>query len=243
MSGDKESRMLGAGDTIDVTEHYSNGKSKKKTYTLRPVRVRELLELEREALKSYKKEYLTTFKENSVVFDGDKDKILRDEVARVGKWSLADLPQRDAFSLDSIEVSDKLINWTIETCGIDFSEEQGESGESESGESEKASKATSTLISEIAIRALLITSLDNGGISSQEVYDLTGKRPLRGKVRYDQWWVTGTIDGMVAYVEQSAKFLHPEVNFDHIINTWPYHKIVEASRVVDRLTTASVGNG
>lgn len=242
MSGEKEARMLGSGEEIEVNETYSNGKSKKKTYKILPIRARELLELERKALAAYKREYLSTFKENAAdVFGQEATKILKDEMTKVARWTLDDLPQKEAFSMNQqVQATDKVLSWVIEYCGIDFSEELQEN--EEDSEEESSSKR---LLTEIALSSIITTALDRGDVSPEKILEVTGKRPIRGRIRYDQWWVTGPLDGMVAYIWESLKRTYSEdtINEGHILSTWSYIKIVEISRQVDRITQASLGNG
>lgn len=248
MSGEREALMMGARDEFEVTERYSNGKSKKKTYKFRPVRVRELLELERKALRAYKREYLTTFKDNADLFGDSSERVLRDEMSRVAKWTLEDLPQIDAYTItEQIKITPEVLQWGIENSGIDFTEEFGLPLDSEEIEDKTEAELQEyrQIMNEIALRALMVAALDRGDISPEEVFKLTGIRPIHGKVRYDQWWVTGPIDGMVALIWEGLRqdYSEKEVNEEHVLNTWSYAKIVEASRLVDKLTQASLGNG
>ena len=93
MGTEAEARALGSGDTIEIME---DGKSKK--YTLRPIVVQNLCDLERMALNDHKKSYLSTYADNTAslfkdVKDFDIYSLLREKLEEVANWDLSNLPQ------------------------------------------------------------------------------------------------------------------------------------------------------
>ena len=220
MSGEREALMVAAGDEITISEPARRGKTKDVTYKLRPVRVRELLELERASLKVYKREYLQTFRDNLDLLDDTQEAKtqLITKMDQVGKWGLDDLPQKNAYAVNYVAVTDSLRSWVESQYGI-------------------------LPETELGVKAVILNALDSGVITSEKVHELTDTYPMRGQVRYDQWWVTGSLEGMIAFVFASVKQCHTEMTPQHIEEKWPYVKIVEASRLVEDLTAASVGNG
>jgi len=210
--------MLGAGETIEVDEIDSKGKNKKNKYRLRPVRAKHLMDLERDALTSYKHEYLKTFSENAHLFPQDRrDEILIREMTKVAGWDLSNLPQKTTYSVIGLVVTSEL-------------------------KKEMETRYNQTIESDNGVLALVSNALETGTISEEDVLKLTKTRPLKAKVRYDQWWVTASIEGMVSFVTNSVRHDHPELTSEMIQN-WPFAKIVEAAQIVERLTTASLGNG
>jgi len=208
MGTEAEARALAAGDTIEV---------KGKTYTLRPVVAQSLCDLEREALKHYKRQYLETYAENAdLLSNGKATELIERKMDQVAGWDLNNLPQKDAYDVSLIPITDKIRKWAEEHGG----EEQQ---------------------SDNAIRAVLSVALENGDLKSSQVKQMTGKNPIRGRVRYDQWWITATMTGMVAFIAAGVRREHPEVTRNQVDN-WPFPKIAEAARTVERLTAASVGN-
>jgi hypothetical protein len=209
MSGDREARALGAGETIEV-----NGSE----YTLRPVGVGYLTELRREALKSYKRQYLETFSENKdLLSDGEYERLIKEEMVKIARWTLEDLPKKVAHDASGIPVTKKLRRWVEE----EFDETPEE---------------------EDTVRAYVAFALDDGRLTGAEVKRMTGQTPVKGVVSYDQWWVTGEESGMVSFIHRSIRREHPEVTKEQIAD-WPAGKIREAARAVESLTAASMGNG
>jgi len=208
MSGDREARILGAGETIEVEG---------KEYRLRPVVAQHLCDLERDALRHYKRQYLQTFSENAdLLGDGEAVKMLRDQMAEVAKWDLHDLPQKEAFDVSRVPVSRRLNRWIEENFG--------EKPETEAGS-----------------RAVVANALDTGKLTAKRVKDLAGVGPLCGRIRYDQWWVTASMAGMIAFITTSVRTEHPELTREEVAR-WPFAKIAEAARKVESITSASMGN-
>ena len=92
------------------------------------------------------------------------------------------------------------------------------------------------------LQGLLVNALDSGKITAKEVQTMTGAMPQLGFVRYDQWWVTASMNGMVAFITASVRYDHPDMQPEKVAR-WPMEKIIEASRIVDQLTSVSLGNG
>ena len=87
--GEREARALGAGKILTIGE---------QEYTLSPVTVRDLCELEREALRSYKRQFLETFRDSFDLLPEDEGlKLLREKLEEAARWTLDDLPKRKAF--------------------------------------------------------------------------------------------------------------------------------------------------
>ena len=222
MSSDREARMLGAGEKFTVKETRVGRRGKTNIveveYTLLPNRVKELSELEREALKSYKREYLLTFKENADLLGSDSDTVLANEMRQVAGWSVDDLPQKTSYAVNWVPVTDKLKAHLDSTFGFPPESDEG-------------------------AKLLTMYALDNGLMTPDKLKELTDRYPVSGKIRYDNWWVTGTIEGMIAYIYSSVKQSHPEITKEYIRDNWGQLKIVEASRIVESLSSAQVGNG
>lgn len=204
--GDRVNRMLGAGEilTIDGID-----------YMLRPVVIQHLGDLERESLKHYKRQYLETFSENADLISNGEE-LVREQLMHVAKWTIQDLPQREAFDASSIPVTNKLKNWV--------GEEYSETPETDEG-----------------IRALVGHALDNEKLTIDKVKELSGAFPRRGRIRFDQWWVTGSKEGMISFIYSSVRRDHPEVKKEDVA-VWPIQKIIEAARIVESLTSAAMGN-
>lgn len=221
---ERVARALGAGDTINIPG--KNGST--KTYKLRPVSARQLCELERAALKYYKRLYLETYKENLDLLDGSAGQdFLEKKLEQVAKWSIDDCPFKDAHDVSKLEATPKLKEWAVNT----FQYEE----ETEAKKESKEEKDQPYLI-------LVKQALDNGQITPREVKKLSGKFPIRGRVRYDMWWVTGSFDGMVQMTKSALAPEHRDVSVEEISN-WPFAKLIEAAQIADKLSAAALGNG
>lgn len=208
MSGDREARVLGAAKSIMVDG---------KDYQLRPVVAQHLCDLERVALRHYKRQYLETFKENADLFvDGNLQALLERKMEEAARWDLDDLPQKDAFDASRIPVTKKIKAWVADTFGEVPDTDRG-------------------------IRAILTNALDTKRITAKQVKELSGKAPIQGRVRYDQWWITASMNGMITFITISVQSCHPDMSKEKVSN-WPFGKIAEAARIVESITTASMGN-
>ena len=212
---EKEERALGAGTTMNVGE---------EEFRLRPVSVQHLCDLEREALKYGKRQYLLTFVENAdLIPNGNGQDLIERKMELVATWDLDDLPKKKAFDVSRIPVNDKLKGWAEK-----FQEEEAGGGEEE--------------LTDARILALLVTALDQEKIKIEEVKTMTGKFPKQGRIRYDQWWVTGAMEGMVSFLYNSIRLEHPDMTKDKV-RAWPIPSIFEGARKVEAITSPAVGNG
>lgn len=205
---ERESRALAAARQIEIDG---------KTYKLRPLSLQLLVDLEQEALRHYKREYLETFRENADLLGKDKLTVLRQEMEQVGKWQLHDLPQKTVHDVNRVPITEELRAWVESNVG--------EVPDTDAG-----------------IRAVLVTALDSGQLTREHVKKLAGKQPIKGLVRYDQWWITGSIQGMLSFITSSIRAEHPEITKE-VVARWPFSKIAEAARLVEGITSASMGNG
>jgi hypothetical protein len=208
MGTEKEARALAAGETIEV-----NGKE----YKLRPIVAQVLSDLEREALRYWKRQYLETYTENAdLLSDGKADELIERKMDEAAQWDLTDLPQKDAFDLTRVPASKDARLWAEKKRGEELSEDN-------------------------EIKAVLSVALDTGELKPEDVEKMTGRRPVRGRVRYDQWWVTATMTGMIAFITAGVNQEHPKLSRKEV-GKWPFSKIAEAARITERLTSADVGN-
>ena len=219
MATDREARALAAGEKIEVDG---------KEYRLRPVAAQHLMDLEKDALRHYKREYLQTYSQNADLFDAKTAKeLLREKMDEVARWDIHDLPQKDVYDATEVPLTPELRAWLSEEYGV-VTESNGDGSDEEK--------------TERTLRAVLSTALDSEKLSPQECKRLGGKAPLHGRVRYDQWWVTASTVGLVSFIHSSIRRDHNQMTADDIAG-WPYPKLLEAGRIVEKLTSVSLGNG
>jgi hypothetical protein len=206
----RKERALAAGDLITVRD---------KEYRLRPVGAQHLADLERDALRAYKRQYLQTFADaaEDLEMNGKGDEMLSKKTEEVARWTLRDLPQIVAYDVSSIPVTDALKAWAVEKM------------------------PDIELDNNLQILALLSDKLDNKEITAAEVDAMCGKRPIVGKVRYDQWWVTATFEGRIGFITSSVRAEHSEVTKKDV-GGWPLTKLIEGARIVEHITSADIKN-
>lgn len=211
MGTDREARALGAGDILEVEGN---------KYTLRPIVVKQLCDLEREALEYYKRQYLKTYFDNLDFIEPEskRNELMEKKLEEAAQWDVSSLPQKEVFDASRIPVNDKVKEWVKKTFDITPSDD-------------------------IIYSAALSLALDTEKIKPAELQEMTGIAPRKGLVRYDQWWVTASTEGMTRFVyaslrnEQDNKLTYKD------ICEWPYLKLAEASRIVEKITVAQMGNG
>lgn len=207
MSSEREARAVAAGESIEVGG---------KKYTLRPVVVQHLCDLERDALKAYKRQVLSTYLDNADLLGASAQSLIDQQFEKVSRWDLSDLPQKDAYDAKRVPITEPIKQW--------ITKHYGEVPPTES-----------------ASHAILVNALDTGKLSPDEVEQMSGIRPIHGRVRYDQWWVTACTAGMLSFITSSVRRDHPEVTYETVAS-WPFPKIAEAVRIVEALTAAQMGN-
>lgn len=210
---DREQRVLGAGEKIEVDG---------QEYRMRPISALHLVDLERDALAHYKRQYLQTFSQNADLLGEQAVPTLQREMERVARWDLDDLPRKNAFDVARVPITDGVRAWAEEN-------------------QREANGEAAAELEDRTIRALLVTALDQERLTPEQVKEMSGKTPLQGKVRYDQWWVTASMEGMVSFIHSSIRCEHPRVTKESVAS-WPFAKISEASRLVERITSPDMGN-
>jgi len=211
---ERESRAMGAGTTITVDG---------KEYTLRPISVQHLCDLEREALRFFCRQVLQTYRDNADLLGEEANSLIAKKFEEVSRWTLDDLPRKTAYDASRLPVTEGAMQWAE-----DFRQEIGAD---QSGE-----------LNEGRVRTLIVAALDQERITPEQVKKLTGQIPARAKVRYDQWWVTGCFEGMVSFIYSSLRRDHPEVTKQNV-REWPVSVIFESSRDVENITAPNLGNG
>jgi len=188
-----------------------------KVYKLRPLVVRHLCELERKALEYYKRQYLSTYTQNLDLLPEDmRSRLLSEKLEEVARWDVGNLPQKRTWDVSRVPVNNELRDLLVDRIGLRPDDESG-------------------------WRGALVTALEDGKVSAKEVRDLTGVAPRSTTVRYDQWWITSSMAGMVAFVTIAVQYEHPEVTEEEVAR-WPVEKLMEAANKTERLTVPEVGN-
>ncbi len=203
-----EARALGACDTVKV---------KGQEYRPSPISMKELQEIQRQAVRSFKREYLTSYAENlDLLPETIRQEKLDAKMDEVSKWDIGDLPVKMAYDVTRIKWTKKLDELLVQ--------EYGDMPETDAGK-----------------RAVLATALDAGTVSLDQIQRLTGTKPRRGRIPYDSWWITAKFEGIIMMAWVSLRPEHPELTKDEVAG-WPIPKLAETARLAERLTAPALKN-
>lgn len=214
---DKEARALGAGAMITVPDE----KGMDHEFKISPVNMRQLAEIQKEALRVYRREYIQTYAEAAKLME-DGQRVLHEKIEESARWDVRDLPRKLAYDASNLPLTKKVLDKLTTIYG-------------ELPEDEDANKVDAKR------RALLSLSLDDGTIGADEIHKLAGKWPGRAQIPYDTWWVTACYEGMTTLVWTSVSQNHPMVTKDDV-GRWPLTSLAAAAKLVEMLTAPAVGN-
>lgn len=189
---------------------------KDKDYVLSPVSIQKLSVLQREALQAYKREYLETYANNLSLLGSRAQLVLDQKMEEAAKWDIKDLPPKKAYSAKRVPITDVVKEKIKELFDHEPTEDD-------------------------RWRDLLTTALDQQQITPEWVFKETGEMPEMGLISYDQWWVTGRLEGLIAFVHASVNETDPTIPRS-LIGKWHPADLIYASRRVELLTTPAVGN-
>jgi hypothetical protein len=145
-----------------------------KEYRVRPLGLKELTEIERICLRTYKLQYLESYSDNvGVLPDADRSRALTEKVDEAARWDIDDLPVRYVHDASKIVVTHKLRGWSWMHL------------------------AAPKNVTDLNLQVLVATALDQNVLTGKEYYELTQNGAPRVKVPYVSWWITGSLEGMV----------------------------------------------
>lgn len=153
-----------------------------KKCRLRPLSIKELTEVQREAVRTYRKVYLTNLRD-SIEFLAGGEEGFQKKVEETAHWEADDLPRKAVYDTATLEVNNKLKTWLKENLNA----------------KEDRLKSPRTC------RSLVAAALDSEVLSVEEFKKLTGRLPIKIKTGWVNWWVTGTPEGMLTMIWQSVK--------------------------------------
>lgn len=168
-------RALGAGDLESVT-------IAGKECTPRPLTLVELGELERYCLRQWRKEVLETYWDGLQVIEDPDDRMSRYEskMEQISGLGVDEMPLRWAYDWRSLVINKKVEKWLKK--------------EYPSFDVDKADDTRK--------KRWLASALDREKMTAEEYRDITGADPVRQRIPYPSWWLTGTNDGMIALIHR-----------------------------------------
>jgi hypothetical protein len=223
MMADDVSRAVGAGSTETIT-------IAGKECTVRPLTLRELGEIERDCLKRYKRQYLSTYSENVDLLEGNEaTKLMEHKLEEVARWDISSLPLKYVYDPNRLNMNESLKKWAVDNLAIDTMDKDG--------------KEISKSILDKVLKSNVATALDNQSLTDELYENLTGDAPRKMKVPYVNWWITGTFEGMITMMWQCFKrnnVTREEV--EEAIADNP-GMLAQISREIEHLSSPAVGNG
>lgn len=216
---DDTARAVGAGDG-EVTVAG-------KVCHIRPLRVRELAELERDCLRRYKLEVLESYSDSVRLLDnGDAVDLMRRKRDEVSAWDVGDLPHKYAHDSRRVVLTDALRGWL---------QQRYELGDG-AGDNEDENRTADN-----ALKRLTAAALDSGSLSESQYKKLTDTDPCKVPVGYADWWVTGCYDGMASMLWLT--FRPDGVTRDDILDYCSFAEMAQLTRRIELLTVPKLGNG
>lgn len=220
-------RAVGAGGTDDAAIMIAG-----KRCTPRPLSIRELAEVERECLRAYTRHHLQTYSENLDLMPGDADSratAMRDKIEEASRWDISDLPPRHAYDPATVVLSAALQDWAKAELRV--------------ADTDAAGKPLGAAVAEQRYRRAIVAALDAGLLKDTQYKELTGKEPAKLRVGYCNWWITGTMDGMITLIWMC--FRASGVTKDEVLAAIgnDFDILANLSREIEHLTAPAVGNG
>jgi len=190
-----------------------------KKCRLRPLSIRELTEVQREGVRIYRKNYLNQLRDTVEFYPEGKDEF-RQAIEKSAHWEADDLPKKEVYDSTTLQHSPALSAWLVEN--IPGSE----------------SKVHNLL----TFQRMVASALD-GGVLTEDVFkELTGHFPSKMKTGYINWWVTGTVEGMMCMIWQSVK--HSGVSREDVDSLLSDPSVMMLfAREIEAISVPAAGNG
>lgn len=195
----------------------------------RPLAMKELGELERLCLASYRRSFIQTFSENLDLLPESTGRMLiQQKMEEAARLDLNTLPVRFAYPSDKVKMTPELAAWLNENLD----------GYSEPAENETEAQT------ETRLKQLVGVALEGGLISEAEYGELTNGAKLRkSKVPYVSWWISSTFDGRMAMAWMAfSKCGITRAAFEDAVSADP-GMLVRMAQRIQTLTVPAVGNG
>lgn len=189
-----------------------------KQCTVRALGLGELTQVERICIRQYKRSYLQTYAENADLLENGQQ-ILSEKMDQAAKWDIDDLPSKYAHDPKRIKLAKGLKKWLVSEFELN--------GETKDDQ----------------LQRLCATALDQEALSYQHYRKLTGERPMRVKVPYANWWITGSFDGMITFIW--ICFKHNGVTKEQVEEELGRNPLIlsELAREIEELSVPAVENG
>lgn len=197
-----------------------------KQCQVRPLGIRELTEVERDCLQRYKRQYLETFQANlDLLPEEDRGRTMDRKMEEAARWDVDDLPSKWAYDPRTLKITAELISWLTENMGVKAPEKDKDENDQ-------------------MLRRTLATALDQGSLDENEYQKLSGgHKPIKAKVPYVNWWITGCFDGMISFIWTC--FRRDGITREQVVEELGGNMglLSDVSREIEHLSAPAVGNG
>ena len=209
---DDTARALGASAPGEMT---ING----KVGVIRPLTARELTEIERICVRSYRNEYLARLKDSVDIIGQDR---LEDEVFKTANWDVHNLPRKWVFDPRPNQLTAEIIDWMVDNTNSDRVE---------------------LLKNPIKALRALATVLDNEAMPPDLFEKLAGSPCLKLSTGYVNWWITATFEGMLelAFYSMRGCGITREDLFKEFEKK--QELLWQVAREAEKVSSPSMGNG
>jgi len=200
-----------------------------KVCDLRPLTVRELVEVDRMCVKHYVRQMLEVYSENLDLFpEESRSTLLERKTDELSRWTSSDLPTKGVYDPDRLVLNVKLKVWLTSNMP-DFIQQ--------------ISKISNKAESDAQYRHIIATCLENGTLPEKTYKELTNVEPRKNLVNYVNWWITGDFEGMITLIW--ICFRHAGVTKDEITRELTTNPdiAIHVAREIESLSAPAVGNG
>lgn len=217
---DDTARAIGAsgGSTIKIAG---------KDCRPKPLTLKELGELERRALRAYRRDYVQAVMDVAEYLqEPNRSEVINKRVQEAANIVLKELPPHFICDPSSIECTQPLKDWIKQNFNIAAPDEKGAPEDVHSGYQKAAALA-----------------INQGALTETEYTQIVGKPVVRTRVAYPNWWIASTPDGQLAMIHQS--FRDYNVTESQVAEALGVDrgKIFELYSEVEEITAPDVGNG
>ena len=193
-----------------------------KECTVRALGLKELLEVERDCLARYRRQYLETFSRNLDLLPPEQAAdLMSRKLEETARWDVGDLPHKTAYDSGRVVLTPAVKALAADRLALE--------------ETEK--------MTDLQWRRVVSASLDQGIVGPEEYRAAAGQGPRSVKIPYVNWWITGCYDGMVSFVW--ICFRHNGVTRDEVVDSLQGNmgKLIELSHEIERLSAPDSKNG
>ena len=199
---------LGAGQVLTV---------RGTEYKVSPLSLKQLTEIQKEALQYYKRNYIKTWADNMDLLPNG-EAMMHEAMTKASKLEVTDLPMRVAYDCEKVPISKKIKELLVSLEWTDVFDVDGEDA-----------------------KRYLSTALDREQVTPQDVHRITKQMPKAVRVPYDAWWATSTYEGMACIIHCGLQKHHSEVTKQEILD-WSPDDLITAAGVVEDVSSADAGN-